>query len=72
MMRSTSPAAVGLAYAAMVMRDDLETAGEDGDLVLPVGGEAAQAADEENRKAGAVPLHVKMAVARRESRHRAL
>ena len=60
---------IALAHAAMVVNDDLERAGEGGDLVAPILGGAGQAGDEEDGESGAVPLVIEMAIADRNARH---
>src|SRR6185312_14769886 len=63
------PAVVALPDAAVVVQHDLEALGESGNLVTPIGPVAAQAADEEDGKTGAMPLAIELAVANRNARH---
>ena len=61
--------AIALADAAVVVRDDIEAAGEASNLLAPERGLAAETTDENDGKASAFTLVVDMAIADGGSRH---
>src|SRR5204863_8710636 len=61
---------IALAYAAMVVGDDIEFPGEGGILGLPERGKPAQPRNEQDGKSDTLPLIIESAVADYDSRHR--
>ena len=62
-------AVIALADAAVVVEDHLEALAETRHLIAPIGADAAETADEDDREAGTVPLVVEVAIADRDARH---